>query len=179
MTKRKVVFLDRDGTINLDTGAVHSVADWRLLDGAAEALGLLQSAGFLLAVVTNQAALADGRLSESELGRIHAEMARQLAPSGVTLDAIAHCPHDREAGCGCRKPATGMMETLLQQLGPIDFPASWMVGDKESDVGFGRGIGVRTVLIRSRYWELDTLRVKPDRIVDSLLEFARQLTTDA
>ncbi|MEZ5276219.1 MAG: HAD family hydrolase [Opitutaceae bacterium] len=175
MSNRKVIFLDRDGTINVDTGAVHSLADWRLLDGAGEALRLLQDAGFALAVVTNQSAIGDGRLAEESLRGIHGQMRRDLERFGVNLDAVAHCPHRRDAGCDCRKPRTGLFGPIRAKIGLIDLADSWMVGDKESDIGFGRAIGVRTALIRSRYWGLDTLGMKPDTVVDSLFQFARDL----
>lgn len=168
-----MVFLDRDGTINVDTGAVYSVADWRFADGAIEGLQLLGEAGFGLAVVTNQAAIADGRTSEDQVDAIHTHMRAELDAAAVTIDAIATCTHGRDAGCACRKPRTGLFDAIASECGSIDLEQSWMVGDKESDIGFGRAIGVRTVLIRSRYWDLDTLETKPDLITDSLLEFAR------
>jgi len=173
--KRKAVLLDRDGTINVDTGAVHHVTDFRFVDGAVEALGILQDAGFALAVVTNQAAVADGRLSAEELGAIHGHMRNELESFGVHLDAIAHCPHRSDAGCPCRKPRPGLLKEIEHQIGVIDCRRSWMVGDKESDIGFGRNSGLQTSLIRSRYWDSDTLTVEPDRIVNSLLDFAQSI----
>jgi len=172
---KKTLFLDRDGTINVDTGSVHTVDDWIFEDGAIEALQKAQSAGYALAVVTNQAAIADGRTSEEKVRTIHAHMREELKAKGVSIDAIAFCPHHRGAGCNCRKPRPGLLDTVVRDLGPIDATGSWMVGDKESDIGFGRAIGVRTVLIRSRYWDTDALTVKPDRIVDSLLDFVGNL----
>lgn len=171
--KRKTIFLDRDGTINVDTGAVHDIDDWAFAEGAVEALGILQQAGYALAVVTNQAALADGRTSEEKVGAIHELMLHELGRVGVRIDVIAYCPHASDAGCLCRKPRPGLFDTIEDQLGTIDRKGSWMVGDKESDIGFGRNIGVQTSLIRSRYWDSDALTERPDQIVDSLLEFAR------
>ncbi len=171
----KTIFLDRDGTINVDTGAVYTPADWRLLDGVAEALHSLQSAGYQLAVVTNQAAVAEGRTSDEHVRQIHERMRRDFEAAGITIGAVAYCHHHRDADCGCRKPRPGLLDSIEAQLGKIDREHSWMVGDKESDAGFGRNIGVRTSLIRSRYWDSDTLTEKPDQIVGSLLEFARSI----
>ena len=171
--KPKTIFLDRDGTINFDTGAVYDIADWAFAEGAVEALGILQKAGYALAVVTNQAAVADGRTSEAKEGAIHGHMLRELERVGVRIDAVAYCPHRSDAGCACRKPRPGLLVSIESQLGEFDRSGSWMVGDKESDIGFGLNIGVQTSLIRSRYWDLDTLMTKPDQIVESLLEFAR------
>jgi D-glycero-D-manno-heptose 1,7-bisphosphate phosphatase len=171
-----VVFLDRDGTINVDTGAVYSVSDWQFADGAIEGLQALARAGYTLVVVTNQAAVADGRTSREQVEAIHAHMRAELKAVGVMIEAIAFCPHGRDEGCACRKPRSGLYETIRSQTGAIDLEKSWMVGDKESDIGFGKAIGVRTVLIRSRYWDLDTLERKPDLITDSLLGFSLGIT---
>jgi D-glycero-D-manno-heptose 1,7-bisphosphate phosphatase len=171
--KYKTILLDRDGTINVDTGTVYAIDDWAFADGAVEALGILQRAGYALAVVTNQAAVADGRSSEEKVGAVHGHMLRELERVGVRVDAVAYCPHRADAGCACRKPRSGMLDSIEEQLGAIDRQGSWMVGDKESDIGFGRTVGVQTSLIRSRYWDSDNLTVKPDQIVDSLLEFAQ------
>lgn len=173
--KTKTIFLDRDGTINIDTGAVYTSADWSLLDGVTDALHILQSTGFQLAVVTNQAAIADGHTTDENVRRIHERMRRDFEAAGITIGAVAYCPHHRDADCNCRKPRPGLFDSIEDQLGPIDRKSSWMVGDKESDIGFGRNIGVRTSLIRSRYWDSDTLTEKPDQIVGSLLEFARSI----
>jgi D-glycero-D-manno-heptose 1,7-bisphosphate phosphatase len=173
--KRKTIFLDRDGTINVDTGTVYNVSDWSFVEGAGEALEILNRDGYALAVVTNQAAVADGRTSMGNLAAIHGHLLRELEKVGVRIDGIAYCPHRSDAGCECRKPRPGMLNMIEDQLGSIDREESWMIGDKESDIGFGRNIGVQTSLIRSRYWDSNTLVVKPDRIVDSLLEFARTI----
>lgn len=172
MRGRRVIFLDRDGTINVDTGAVHKVADWCFEDGAIEGLKALQDAGYGLAVVTNQAAIADGRTSSEQVEAIHTLMKQELEGAGVFIDAIAYCPHHRDGNCTCRKPQTGLFDAIVARIGPIDLAQSWMVGDKVSDIGFGQSIGVRTVLIRSRYWDLDSLKTKPDLITDSLLGFS-------
>ena len=147
----------------------------RLLDGVAEALHIPQSAGYRLAVVTNQAAVADGRTTDENVRRIHERMRRDFEAAGITISAVACCHHHRDADCSCHKPRPGLLDSIEAQLGTIDRKSSWMVGDKESDTGFGRNIGVQTGLIPSRYWDSDTLTEKPDQIVVSLLEFARSI----
>jgi D-glycero-D-manno-heptose 1,7-bisphosphate phosphatase len=168
----KVIFADRDGTINVDHGFVSEVARWEFIAGAPEALRSLRGQGFKLAVVSNQAGISDGRFSEDAVHRLHEYMSQQLQKCGVTLDAIAFCPHGR-SGCDCRKPRPGLARTVEGSLGPIDYTASWVVGDKESDIKFGKNIGARTALIRSRYWTPETLATPPDLIVNSLWEFAQ------
>ena len=170
----KVIFLDRDGTINVDHGFVGEIARWEFVERASEALCALQADGFKLAVVSNQAGVADGRFSVEDVHRLHAHMARELEQGGVTLDAIAFCPHGR-SGCDCRKPKTGLAKSVEASIGPIDFATSWVIGDKESDIAFGKSLGSKTALIRSRYWQPDTLAVAPDLTVNSLWEFAQFL----
>lgn len=171
---RRIVFLDRDGTINIDHGHVYRVADWDFVPGAVEALAMLQRAGFLLAVVTNQSGVGEELYSEADVGKLHEHMRRALGEAGVTLDAIAHCPHARDAECDCRKPRTGMAAAILERLSiPVDLPASWTIGDKESDVQFGERVGTATALLRSRYWTDGQLSSSPTLVTTTLLDAAK------
>jgi D-glycero-D-manno-heptose 1,7-bisphosphate phosphatase len=168
----KVIFVDRDGTINVDYGYVSEIARWKFIEAAPDALRLLKSKGFMLAVVSNQAGVSDGKFSEEAVHHLHGHMSEELRKSGVTLDAVVFCPHGR-SGCDCRKPKPGLAKAVENLLGPIDYARSWVIGDKTSDVEFGINIHTRTALIRSRYWEPETLAVRPDIIVESLWEFAQ------
>lgn len=172
LRKNKVIFLDRDGTINVDKGYVHRQQDWEWIPGAVVALKQLAGAGFRLVVVSNQSGIGHGLYAESDVRVLHTYMEKSLAQHGVVLDAIAYCPHRREAGCSCRKPRTGLAHEIEQVIGPIDYAASWTVGDKVADICFGQALGTRTALIHSRYWNEVGLVKKPDAIVDSLLEAA-------
>ena len=89
---RPAVFLDRDGTLNVDVAYVTAPAAMRLLPGVGAALQLLRSAGFACVVVTNQSAIGRGMMTEADLERVHEEMNRQLAAAGAFLDGIYHCP---------------------------------------------------------------------------------------
>ncbi len=169
----KVAFLDRDGSINLDQGYVYRLADWELIDHAAEAIALLRCTGFRIAVVTNQSGITSSLYTETDVDLLHAQMRRQLAETAALIDAVAFCPHSSDGDCECRKPKVGMTDHIARQLKqPIDCDQSWTIGDKVSDVGFGAALGTRTALIRSRYWREDELPVKPTMIVDSLYEAA-------
>ena len=110
MKPRRVVLLDRDGTIIIDR---HYLADPRgveLIEGAAEGLRRLAALGLGLVVVTNQSAIGRGRLDVEGLERIHRELSRLLADRGVRLDGIFWCPHRPEDDCDCRKPRSGMKD---------------------------------------------------------------------
>ncbi len=172
---KRVVFLDRDGTINLDHGYVHRISDWEFTQRAPEALRALQKEGWSLVVVSNQAGIADGRFSKDDVDILHGYMKSLLQKTGVYLDTIVYCPHHREAGCACRKPEIGLARKAEEIIGPIDYKRSWVIGDKESDIGFGKNIGAQTALIRSPYWQPESLKIQPDMIIESLLEFSEKM----
>jgi D-glycero-D-manno-heptose 1,7-bisphosphate phosphatase len=172
----KVVFLDRDGTLNVDHGYVHTWEQWQLVGGAAEALQTLTNAGFQLAVVSNQSGIARGMFSRDDVDRLHRQMLEQLTNLGITVAAVAYCPHGPDDECLCRKPRTELGQQVQATLGePIDFQASWTIGDKPSDIVFGQSLGTRAILLRSRYWSRDTLSVRPDHICDDLREAAEAI----
>jgi len=169
----RLVLLDRDGTINVDHGFVHRREHWQLIPGAADGMRALAAAGYALAVVTNQSGIARGFYTAADVDRLHAQMQRQLAEEGIELAAIEYCPHQAEDDCGCRKPRAGLGAAVLERLGDVDLAASWTIGDKPSDVAFGRRLGTRTVLLRSRYWDPGRPPAEADQIADSLGEAAQ------
>lgn len=173
---KRVVFLDRDGTLNVDHGYVYRIEDWQWQLQAIAALKDLQSKGFVLAVVTNQSGIGHGLYTKKQMQALHAYMEKELAAAGVQLEAIAYCPHRRDGGCDCRKPKLGMIRDIEKKLGAIDYPASWMIGDKLVDVRLGQMIGTHTALVRSRYWTDFEDILPPDIVVDSLAEAAAVIT---
>jgi D-glycero-D-manno-heptose 1,7-bisphosphate phosphatase len=177
---KKVIFLDRDGTINVDHGFVHKIEDWEWTSGAIGAMKSLQDSGFMLAVITNQSGIAEGLYTESDMRGLHEHMKQELEKNGVTLAAIAFCPHGRDqADCDCRKPNIGMAKQIEEKIGEIDYGNSWTIGDKLADVGFGKKAGTHTVLLRSTYWEEKDINEneRPDIVADSLAEAADLILT--
>lgn len=167
--KQRVAFLDRDGTLNIDTGHVHHIEQWQWMEGAISAIRLLNQHGFLVAIVTNQSAIAAGRCSLPDVERLHACVQDELERNGARVDFFAVCPHAAESDCECRKPRTGLARHVEQALGRvIDYGRSWMIGDKVTDMQFGHSLGTRTALIRSLYWQRQELPWLPDCIELSL-----------
>jgi D-glycero-D-manno-heptose 1,7-bisphosphate phosphatase len=165
----RVVFLDRDGTINIDRGYVFRVEQFEFVAGAVEAMRRLREAGFHLAVVTNQSGIGRGYYTADDVERLHQHMRRRLELEGVAVSAVAYCPHGPQEDCPCRKPRGGMAGLVESQLRqPIDYRASWMIGDKPADVGFGVAIGVRTVLLESDYWTREEVDISPTAFAPSL-----------
>jgi len=178
------VFLDRDGTINEEINYLSRPDQLRLLDGAAEAIKLLNQAGCKVVVTTNQAGVARGYFSEQTVQEIHRALENMLGENGARLDAIYYCPHHPGAGlgaykadCQCRKPKPGMLEKAADDLG-LDLRQAFVVGDKISDLQAGRAAGCQNILVRTGYGlesekEFSAYAWQPDWIANNLLEAAR------
>lgn len=177
---KKVIFLDRDGTLNVDHGYVNEAKNWQWVPGAIEACKMLQDAGYILTIVTNQSGIAHGMYTEEDMHKLHRFMEEELERQGVHLAVIAYCPHGRDQeDCDCRKPHIGMAKQIEGKIGDIDYANSWTIGDKDKDLLFGKNAGTKTAIIRSKYWEEGKLPVESDLIVDSLKEAADHITQKA
>jgi D-glycero-D-manno-heptose 1,7-bisphosphate phosphatase len=149
----RALFLDRDGTLVYPGHYPSRPEDLRLYEGIGPELQMLQKAGFKLVVVTNQAGIARGYFTESDLCRMHEYLAEVLAQFAVHLDGIYYCPHHPEGvvselaiRCACRKPQPGMLLQAARDLS-IDLQRSWLVGDILDDIEAGNTAGCRTVLV--------------------------------
>jgi D-glycero-D-manno-heptose 1,7-bisphosphate phosphatase len=149
---RATVFLDRDGTINEEVDYLDDPDRLRLIPGAAEAIRLLNNAGILVIVVSNQAGVGRGYFSTATVEAIHQQLAKQLVKHGACVDAIYYCPHHPNEGCECRKPRPGMLLQAARKHG-IDTRRAFIVGDKVSDLDAGRRVGCQTVLVLTGYGE--------------------------
>lgn len=145
----KLVLLDRDGVINVNTEPfVASPADWVPIPGSLDAIAMLNQAGMHVAVCTNQSAVARRELCPRALDAIHARMTCALASRGGHTDLLLCCPHHRHSRCACRKPAPGMLLRAMARLrvAPAD---ACFVGDSESDMGAAWRAGCAGVLVRT------------------------------
>lgn len=153
----KVIFLDRDGTLNEEIHYLYRPEDLKILPGVPEALRCFREHGYKLVVVTNQAGVARGYYGEADVRSLHDYMNSLLEPLGAGIDHFFYCPHHPEHGvgayrivCRCRKPGIGMFE-MAEQYYDIDKTRSWMIGDKEIDVEAGKSYGVHTALVGTGY----------------------------
>jgi D-glycero-D-manno-heptose 1,7-bisphosphate phosphatase len=179
----RAIFLDRDGTINVEVGHLDHESDLALIEGSAEGIALLKDAGFKIVIVTNQSVIARGRISELELRQIHLALTEVLSASGARFDAIYYCPHHPQEGdgeytmsCDCRKPRPGMLLQASREL-EIDLGRSYIVGDRLSDLEAGRAVGCVEILVRTGHggWSEATLDEgvsRPDYVADDLLDAA-------
>ena len=164
---RPAVFLDRDGTINEDVGYLSELSHLRLYPWAIDAVRLLNRAGYLVVMVTNQGGIGRRMIRPEFLGELHAVIDARLAAGGAHVDGWYFCPHhpealieDLRAVCGCRKPAPGLLLDAARDHG-IDLARSWIVGDKWSDLQAGQRTGGRGILVRTG-WGVIEEGVRPD-----------------
>ena len=177
----KAVFLDRDGTINVDYGYVHQIDDFHFIDGVIDALLQLKKKGYLLVLVTNQSGIARGYFSEEQFLQLTEWFDWSLADRGVDFDGIYYCPHHPEGqgeyreDCDCRKPKAGMFTQAIADLN-IDPSQSIMVGDKLEDLLAAENAGVKTkILVRTGKEVTPQAEAKADKVLDSLADLPKIL----
>jgi D-glycero-D-manno-heptose 1,7-bisphosphate phosphatase len=171
---RRFVLVDRDGTINEEAGYVLEPDQVRLIPGSAGALRELRDLGLGLVVVTNQSPLGRGWLTEEGLTRIHTRLEQLLSAEDSGVKGFEVCPHTPDDGCGCRKPAPGMVLRAAAAYG-FDPAEAFVVGDHRSDVEMGRRVGARTILVRTGHGEEELAKgagALADHVVADLKEAA-------
>lgn len=146
---RGAAFLDRDGVLNIDIGFAHRAEQIQWVEGAAEAIALLNRKNMFVFVVTNQSGVARGLYTEDDVRVLHTWMATELRTRGAHIDAFAYCPHFPEGDvaayrkvCACRKPAPGMLLNLMKDW-PVQRETSFMIGDRETDIAAARAAGLQ------------------------------------
>ncbi len=170
----KAVFIDRDGTINIDVHYLDDPEKFEMYSGVGEGVKKLIDNGFKIIVITNQSGIGRGYFSESQLFKIHERMKQIFHHYGVILDGIYYCPHHPDDKCNCRKPNTGLFDAAISDHN-INCKKSYMLGDKILDIVAGNRIGVKTILIpephlREKLIEnKDFWEKKPDFIADNFL----------
>lgn len=154
LNRQRAIFLDRDGTLNNYVGFLRTAEQFALSPRAGEAVKLINSAGYLAVVATNQPVIARGETTIEELEEIHAKMETLLGEEGAYLDGIYYCPHHPDKGfagerpeykiqCDCRKPKPGLLLKAAERFN-IDLSLSYMIGDGKNDIECGRNAGCKT-----------------------------------
>jgi len=161
----KAVFIDRDGTINVNVEYLDDPNNFKMYPGVAKGIKLLKKNGFKIIVITNQSGIARGYFSKETLEKIHERMKSELLKKGATIDAIYYCPHHPDDNCDCRKPQTGLFKKAFKDLN-IDSSKSFIIGDKMLDVEAGYKMGLKTILVpedkEKVEKEMRTTNIKPD-----------------
>jgi D-glycero-D-manno-heptose 1,7-bisphosphate phosphatase len=145
----RAILLDRDGVINEDRDDyVKSWAEVRFIKGARRALKQIHQAGVPIVVITNQAAIGRGIISESDLSDIHTRLQGAIKKSGGSILKFYYCPHHPDDQCRCRKPKSGLLKRAARDLN-LNLADCFFVGDALRDVQAGRRAGCRTVLVQT------------------------------
>lgn len=174
----RAVFIDRDGTLIEEAGYLNHLDRLTFFPYTVDAIRQLNRADFTVVVITNQAGIARGIVTEAFVAEAHAHISGRLAAGGARVDAFYHCPHHPDGTvpslrtrCECRKPQPGLIRRAAADL-DIDLSRSFTVGDRWHDLQAGHAVGTRTVLVRTGYGASDerTPRagVTADAVVDNL-----------
>jgi D-glycero-D-manno-heptose 1,7-bisphosphate phosphatase len=176
---RPAVFLDRDGTINVDAGYIERMERFELYPFAIDAIRLFHQAGYLVVILTNQIGVAQGLYGEDFVAEVAAYMAERARAAGGRIDGHYYCPHSPDAAvpqyrvdCDCRKPKPGMALKAAEELG-IDLPRSIVIGDRWRDIAVAKAVGCRGILVRTGYGATEALRppaeLSADAVCDDLI----------
>ena len=151
--KQRAVFLDRDGTINVEKNYLFRIADFEFLPGVMDSLRLLQENQYLLIIITNQSGIARGYYTEEDFMVLNEWMIEEFAKNGVIIDQVYYCPHHPDAkikkyrqNCLCRKPKIGLYEEAVRDY-DIDLRKSFVIGDKIRDCSICENTACRGYLI--------------------------------
>ncbi len=156
----KAVFLDRDGTIIMGTPTyerVDSLDKVHVLPNTLEALRQLAALEYKVFIVTNQAGLAEGKITQEQFEEINRRVLELVAPSGIRIVKTYVCPHGEENTCECRKPKPKMILDAAKEY-TIDLESSWMVGDRVTDVMAGFNAGTKTILVKTGVPTVESLQ---------------------
>jgi D-glycero-D-manno-heptose 1,7-bisphosphate phosphatase len=168
LLQKPAVFLDRDGVLNIDKGYVYRKEDFIWIDGAKEAVKLLNDLNFYVFVVTNQSGVARGYYTEDDIQKLHQWMNEELSKIGASVNGFYYCPHLPEAviekyrvSCDCRKPAPGLILQAMNDW-PIDREKSLMIGDNNKDIEAAKNAGIKGHLFTGNnlYEYLNCITVK-------------------
>lgn len=151
----KAIFLDRDGTVNREVNGVTDIKLLVLLPSVGRAIKKMKQLDFLVFIVTNQAVVARGHITEAALDDIHKELLKRLRKNGAEVDGVYVCPHHPIDGigkykklCVCRKPGTGLVKKAIREFG-INPAQSFFVGDMTTDILTVKRAGLKTILLET------------------------------
>ena len=180
--EKPVVFLDRDGTLNVEVGYIRNIDDLILIPGAAQSIRRLNEAGVGAILVTNQSGAARKYYPESHIQELHKRLKELLAQSDAFLDDVYYCPHlpdgiDSQLTmiCPCRKPSTGLIEQAYSEHPDLSRKKSFMVGDKQADIGLALNCQMRSILVKTGYGNttlqaLTEQNIQPDFVAGDITQ---------
>jgi len=181
---KRIVFIDRDGTINCEVDLLKHESQLQLIEGSAEAIKLLNDCSYLVVIVTNQPQIAKGICTEEDVKRVNEKLRSMLAEKGAKVDALYYCPHHPEKGhpgenakykidCECRKPKIGMLVEAAKRFG-VELANCFVIGDQSRDILTAKNAGCKSILVKTGYGGTDgRYPSKPDYTCENLLDAAK------
>lgn len=164
----KAVFLDRDGTININEPEyVHKIKDFKFISEVIFALRKLSKTGYKIIIITNQSGIARGYYNEKDLKILHNWMVSEFKKKDVRIDGIYYCPHGPDDNCSCRKPKPGMLLKAGKDF-DLNLSKSWFIGDGSVDIIAGREANLKTIKIGKKMDE--KYKLEPNYYAKNLLE---------
>ena len=142
----KAIFLDRDGTINIDYGYVHEKEKFKFIDGALEGLKILNDLDYTLIIITNQSGIGRKYFTEKEFKILNPYMLEKLRENDINIAKVYYCPHIDEDNCNCRKPGLELFYQAIKEF-KIDPSTSYAIGDKERDLSICSKLKVKGILL--------------------------------
>jgi len=179
---KKAIFLDRDGTINVEKDYIYKSEDLVFEEGTIEALKTFKNLGYILIVISNQSGIARGYFTEEDLNIFNNNMNEILKKNGVEITEFYCCPHhpdgigEYKKVCECRKPNNKMIEDAIKKYN-IAREKSYMIGDKTSDIGAGLKSNLKTVLVKTGYGLKDMEKIDKNEtlVCENLKDFSEIL----
>lgn len=180
------MFIDRDGTLNVEKDYLYKISDFEFVPGAPEAVRLLNEHGFKVIVISNQSGIARGFYTPNDVHILHDHIQRELRKEKAHIDAFFYCPHHPEGAieefrkdCECRKPKPGMVLKAVEKF-KLALEDCFVVGDHLSDVKLKAELPIKAILVRTGHGqkaltELTAKNIQPDMIVENLLEAAKKI----
>ncbi|MGL4392610.1 MAG: D-glycero-alpha-D-manno-heptose-1,7-bisphosphate 7-phosphatase [Fusobacteriaceae bacterium] len=167
----KAIFLDRDGTINVEKDYLYKIEDFEFETGALDALKIFKDLDYIVIVVTNQSGISRGYYSEEDLKKLNNYMIEKVKTNGGEISGYYFCPHLKN--CDCRKPSPKMILDGIKDFGINEIKKSFIVGDKISDLEAGKSAGIIPVLVKTGYGKNTLTEEKIDcQVFENLYEFA-------
>jgi D-glycero-D-manno-heptose 1,7-bisphosphate phosphatase len=171
---QKVLFLDRDGVINIEKNYLYKIDDFEFIDGVFDALKYAQKLDYKIVIVTNQSGIGRGYYTQAQFDRLSNWMIKEFKNNGIEIAHIFCCPHAPDDNCDCRKPDIGMIEQTAKFI-DIDYDNSWLIGDKSSDIQMAINSGIKyTVQVRSGH-KFDDNISKANYVLDSIKDLKNVL----
>jgi histidinol-phosphate phosphatase family protein len=174
----KIIFLDRDGVINVEPSNIGKeyitkIKEFEFLPLVIPVLKKLTEKKYSIYIISNQAGISKELFTEKDLEKINKYMLDEFKKQKIHIAGVFYCPHKKEDNCNCRKPKTGMLEKALEKEGNFDRNKIFLIGDQDKDIMTAKNFGCKSIFIlsgKSKIYELFKWEIKPDYIALDLYD---------